>query len=150
MFAIRSPFAVASLAISATLFSIPATAQFAKPDDAVKYRQSSMFVMSNHMGRLGAMARGDRPFDAAAAQYSARVVETLSRAAWDGFAKGADSKRAKSEIWSSDADFKAQQDKLMAETGKLVEAAAGLDTLKRQAGAVGAACKSCHDKFRND
>lgn len=150
MIAMRSLLVVASVAVAGGLFSAPAAAQFAKPDDAVKYRQSSMFLMSNHMGRLAAMVRGDRPFDAAAAQNSARVVDMLSRVAYDGFPKGADSRRAKGEIWSSAADFKAEQERLQAETGKLVAAAASLDTLKPQVGAVGAACKSCHDKFRND
>ena len=40
-------------------------AQFAKAEDAIKYRQSALTVMSNHMGRLAAMAKGERPFDAA-------------------------------------------------------------------------------------
>ncbi len=150
MFAMRSLLVTASFAVAGGLFSATAAAQFAKPEDAVRYRQSSMFLMSNHVGRLAAMARGDRPFDAAAAEKSARVVQAISRTAWDGFAKGADSKRAKGEIWSSTAEFTAEQDKLMAETAKLVDAAASLDTLKRQVGAVAGVCKGCHDKFRND
>ncbi|MFZ9407128.1 MAG: ArsC/Spx/MgsR family protein, partial [Burkholderiaceae bacterium] len=40
-------------------------------------------LMTTHMGRLGAMARGDVPFDAAAAQASARVVEVVSHLPWD-------------------------------------------------------------------
>jgi len=48
----------ASLAVAAACaaMSLPAAAQFAKPEDAIKYRQSSLFVMSQHFGRLGAMA----------------------------------------------------------------------------------------------
>ena len=38
--------------------ALPASAQFQKPEDAIKYRQSAMFVMGNHMGRLGAMVQG--------------------------------------------------------------------------------------------
>lgn len=150
MFALRSLAVVATLAVAGGIFSTPARAQFAKPEDAVKYRQSAMFLMANHVGRLSAMARGDRPFDAAIAQNSARAVETLSRLAWDGFAKGADSRRAKPEIWANAAEFTAQQQKLTAETAKLAAAAGSLDTLRPQLGAVGSVCKNCHDNFRND
>ena len=46
------------LAATATLLAAPASAQFAKSEDAIKYRQSVLFVMSQHFGRLGAMANG--------------------------------------------------------------------------------------------
>lgn len=41
--------------------SLPAQAQFAKPEDAVKYRKATFTVMSAHFGRLGAMANGRAP-----------------------------------------------------------------------------------------
>ena len=34
---------------------LPAQAQFAKPEDAIKYRKASFTVMAAHFGRLGAM-----------------------------------------------------------------------------------------------
>ena len=40
---------------------LPAQAQFAKPEDAVKYRKASFTVMAAHFGRLGAMANGRAP-----------------------------------------------------------------------------------------
>ncbi len=43
---------VATAALAALVLSLPASAQFQKPEDAVKYRQSSMFVMANHFGRI--------------------------------------------------------------------------------------------------
>jgi cytochrome c556 len=150
MVSLRSLALAASAAVVGGLFSIPASAQFAKAEDAVKYRQSAMFIMNANMGRLAAMARGDRPFDAAVAQNSARAIEAVSKLPWDGFQKGADSKRAKPEIWASAADFKGYQDRLMAEAAKLPGAAASLDSLKQQVGATGGVCKNCHDKFRND
>jgi cytochrome c556 len=57
---------VAGLAVS-----LPAAAQFQKPEDAVKYRQSAMFVMANHFGRIGAMVNGRVPYDAATAAANA-------------------------------------------------------------------------------
>ena len=47
--------------------ALPAAAQFQKPEDAIKYRQSALTVMGNHFGRIAAMAQGRIPFDAKAA-----------------------------------------------------------------------------------
>ena len=44
--------------------SAPASAQFAKAEDAIKYRQSAFFVMGQHFSRIGAMANGRRRSDA--------------------------------------------------------------------------------------
>jgi len=41
--------------------AVPAHAQFAKPEDAVKYRKASLTVLGTHFGRLGAMASGRVP-----------------------------------------------------------------------------------------
>ena len=60
--------ALAATVAAATLVSLPAVAQFAKPEDAIKYRQGALFVMGQHFGRIGAMANGRVPFDAKAAQ----------------------------------------------------------------------------------
>lgn len=134
---------------AAAAFAVPAYAQFAKAEDAVKYRQSAFTVMSNHMGRLAAMARGDRPFDAAAAQSSARVVEAMSHLPWEAFVPGSASRGLKAEPWADAADFNARAERLKGETAKLPAAAGSLDSLRSQVGAVGASCKNCHDKFRN-
>ena len=40
------------------LLATNASAQFAKPEDAVKYRQSALTVMSNHFGRIAPVVRG--------------------------------------------------------------------------------------------
>jgi cytochrome c556 len=54
-------FARILLAVAATAAAVPAMAQFQKPEDAIKYRQNAFFVMSQHFGRLGAMANGKCP-----------------------------------------------------------------------------------------
>lgn len=145
-------FALPLLAACTLAWSLPAAAQFQKPEDAVKYRQSVMTVQGYHLGRLGAMVNGRIPFDAKAAQDNAAVLETVTRLAWVGY--GADTEKVKSkskpEIWMEPAKFKAEQDKLMAEVGKLNTAAktGSLDQIKATFGAVAGSCKSCHDTFR--
>ena len=140
------------LAAAAIVFAAPAAAQFQKPEDAVKYRQSALTVMANHFGRIGAMVNGRVPFDAKAAQDSAQVVATLSSLPWAGFAANTEAlkSKAKPEIWKDAAKFKESSDKLVTETAKLEAAAktGNLDTIKVAFGAVGGSCKACHDAFR--
>ncbi len=35
-----------------------AYAQFSKPDDAIRYRKSVMFLIAQHFGRMGAVVKG--------------------------------------------------------------------------------------------
>ena len=147
------PLLLTLTAVMATLASLPASAQFQKPEDAIKYRQSAYTVMGNHVGRIGAMAAGRAPFDAKAAADSAHIVATLSTLPFTAFGPGTDKglpNRAKPEIWSDAAKFKAAGDKMVAEVAKLETAAksGSLDAIKAAMGAVGSSCKACHDDFR--
>lgn len=147
-----------TLALMGTLvaltLAIPAQAQFAKPEDAIKYRKASYTVMAAHFGRLGAMASGRAPFDAKAAAENADLVATLSKLPWAAYVDGSDKgdTRAKAEIWKESAKFKEASDKMQAEIVKLnVAAKAGnLDALKAAFGPAAASCKACHDNFRKD
>ena len=139
--------------VSATL-SLPAQAQFAKAEDAIKYRQSALFVMGQHFTRLAAMAQGKIPFDAKAAADNAAVVETMSKLPWPAFGEGTDqggNTKAKPEIWTDNAKFKDAAEKMQAEVMKLSAAAktGKLEDLKSAVGATGGTCKNCHDNFRN-
>jgi cytochrome c556 len=144
---------VLSAAAAVAILHAPhAAAQFAKVEDAIKYRKASFTVVGNHMGRLSAMAKGEKPFDAAAAQNSARIIESVGRLPWEAFVPNSATgdTRLKPEALANAADFKAAADKMQAETAKLAAAAGSLETLRTQLGAVGASCKGCHDKFRKD
>lgn len=140
-----------ALAAACAATTLPAAAQFAKPEDAIKYRQSALFVMAQHFGRLGAMANGRAPYDAAAAAANAEIVADMAKLPWAGFGAGTEGGKAKPEVWKEAAKFKEHQDKVIAETGKLVVAAkaGNIDALKAQFGPTGASCKACHDSFRN-
>lgn len=146
-----APLAIAALAAA---FAGPAAAQFQKPEDAVKYRQSALFVMAQHFGRIGAMANGRAPFDAKVAADNAEVVADMAKLPWAGFAPGTDkvgNTKAKGEIWTEQAKFKEAADKLQAESVKLVAAAKtnNLDNLKAAFQATAGTCKACHDAYRN-
>lgn len=148
--------ALASLALAAAAVTLaaPASAQFAKPEDAIKYRQSSLFVMAQHFGRIGAMVNGRAPFDAKAAAENADIVVDMAKLPFVAFGPGTDKAaptKAKPEVWTEQAKFKDHADKLQAETVKLAAAAktGNLDNLKTAFGATAGACKACHDAFRS-
>jgi cytochrome c556 len=133
---------------------LPAQAQFAKAEDAIKYRKASFTVMAAHFGRIGAMASGRAPYDAKAAADNADVVATLSKLPWAAFGEGTDKgdTRAKPEIWKEAAKYKEAADKMQAEIVKLNTAAkaGNIDALKVAFGPAAASCKACHDNFRKD
>jgi cytochrome c556 len=141
-----------ALAAAAVTLSAPAAAQFAKPEDAVKYRKSALTVMAAHFGRLGAMATGKAPFDAKAAAENADLVVTMSKLPWAAFGAGTDTgeTKAKPEIWKEPAKFKAAADKMQAEVVKLAAAAktGNEANLKAAFGPAAETCKGCHDEFR--
>ena len=146
------PVVLAAAASAFLAISQPASAQFAKPEDAVKYRKAALTVMGTHFSRLSGMAQGKIPFDAKAAADNAGVVEATHKLPWAGFTadtQGIES-RAKAEIWSNPAKFQEAQTRLITEVPQLVIAARGgkLDDLKAAVANVGSACKNCHDSFR--
>ncbi|WP_455556637.1 c-type cytochrome [Comamonas sp.] len=143
-----------ALAISAALTGVSAAAdtlKFGKAEDAIKYRQNALFVMSQHFGSLGAMANGRAPFDAEVAKQNAEVLQTLAGLPWQAFGAGTEGGKSKPEIWSEKAKFDEHANQYKAEAGKLVAAAktGDLAQLKAAFGPAAQTCKACHDAFRN-
>jgi cytochrome c556 len=141
-------------ALLAITLAVPAQAQFAKPEDAIKYRKASFNVMAAHFGRVGAMANGRTPYDAKLAQENAEIAAVMSKLPWAAFGEGTDKgdTRAKPEIWKEAAKYKEASDKMQAEMMKLNTAAkaGNIDALKVAFGPAAASCKACHDAFRKD
>ena len=141
------------MGVSACAISFTASAQFAKPEDAIKYRKAALSVTAAHFGRLGAMAQGKVAFDAKAALENAEVVANLAKLPWAAFGEGTDAgeTKAKPEVWKQNAKFKEAADKYQAESVKLLAAAktGKEDAFKAAFTATAGTCKSCHDDFRN-
>jgi cytochrome c556 len=133
---------------------MPAAAQFAKPEDAVKYRKAAFTVMAAHFGRVGAMVNGRAPFDAAAAQANLEIANSMAKLPFAAFGPGTDvgDTRAKPNIWSDNAKFTAAANKMVEEMGKLNTAAksGNLDQIKAAFGPTAGTCKACHDDFRKE
>jgi cytochrome c556 len=131
-----------------------AYAQFAKPEDAIEYRQSVMTIMGHHMGEMGAVVTGKKPYEKKAFHRNATIVEMLSTLPWQAFmTPGSDKGKTalKPSAFREKDKFLAKAKALETQTRKLRKAAAGndFDAIKAQFGEVGKSCKSCHDAYRS-
>jgi cytochrome c556 len=138
------------LAASTLLASVSAQAQFAKPEDAIKFRQSALTVLANHTGRIGAMVNGRVPFDAKVAEENAHIIAIVAKMPVQGFGAGTEGGKLKPAALA-DAKFKAGWDKLASDAAKVEVAAksGNLDQIKAAFGAYAGNCKTCHDEYRN-
>ena len=141
---------VAAIAVVGA-FSTAVLAQSA--DRAIKYRQGVMSAQGWHMGILGGMVKGTRPYDKDIAARSARFVHSLTEMPWEGFIAGSHTgapTKAKPEIWTEKAKFDKYSQDLRVETEKLAAVAGnGLEALRGAIGPVGRACNNCHDDFQS-
>jgi len=134
-----------------------ASAAEVKPEDAVKYRQSVYTVIGWNFKPMGAMVKGEIPFDAAAVARHAQYVEMMSKAAPEGFTKGSGpdvvkNTEAKPEIWTNWSKFETKMNDFQQEATKLAEVAKGGKEadIKAQFGKTAETCKACHKEFRKD
>lgn len=141
------------LATSAPILLLAAgsvVAQFKKPEDAIKYRQSAFTVMANSFGKIGAVVKGEVPYNKDDVAKNAAVVSMLSTLPWQAFGPGTEGGNAKPEIWSNNAKFKSAADKMQLAVADLNTAAqsGNQDAIKKAFGAAGQTCKGCHDDFK--
>jgi cytochrome c556 len=145
---------LACLAVAGIVTALPAAAQFAKPEDAIKYRQSAMALQGATLGRVFAMANGRVPFDAKVAAENIEIVAMLNKLQFAAFTDGSDmgNTKAKPIIWTQKDKFNAEITRNQEAVAKLVAAGktGNLDQIKTAVGAVGQSCKSCHDEFRKE
>ena len=145
---------MAGAALLGAAAALPAAAQFAKPEDAIKYRKAGMTVMATHFGRVAGMANGKIPFDARIAADNAEIATMMSKLPFAGFVEGSDKGETKAEpkIWSEMDKFKAASAKMQEEMAKLNVVAKGgnLDAIKAAVGDTGKSCKACHDNYRKE
>jgi len=143
-----APFALLTLLVLGT----PA-ASAGKVEDAVDYRQGAMNIFSWNLGHMGAMVKGDVPFDATAFQgYAKDLAAATKLNVLDGFPEASvtDESDAKGQIWLNWADFESKLQDLRTQSAKLVDVAAGGDeaAIKTQLGETRKTCKACHDDYK--
>jgi cytochrome c556 len=147
-------FSLAAITLTAAVSALPAAAQFQKPEDAIKYRQSAMALQGATLGQVFAMANGRVPFDAKVAAENIEIVAMLNRLQFKAFVEGSDkgNTKAKPEIWTQKDKWAADVAKSQEEVAKLAVAgkSGNLDQIKAAVGGVGQSCKACHDEFRKE
>ena len=144
--------AIISTSLAAILLASAgvAFAQFQKPEDAIKYRQSVFTVMANSFGKIGAVVKGEAPYNKDELAKNAAIAAMMSSLPWQAFGPGTEGGKAQSDIWSDQAKFKSAQDKMQLAMANLNTAAQSgdLESIKKAFGATGQTCKGCHDDFR--
>ncbi len=141
---------------AAVLAAGAAHAQEVKPEEAVKMRQGVMTAVKWQFAPIGAVVKGERPFDTDIAAR-AQNLALLSKIAAEGFQvpSGPDlvpSTRAKANVWTEGNRFGEGMRQLATEAERLAIAAQSRDPerLKAQFMTVGKICKDCHDTFRSE
>jgi cytochrome c556 len=142
------------ITIVGLLFFGLAYGQFAKPENAIMYRQSVMTIISHHMGQMGAVVAGKKPYEKQEFSHNASVMEMLSTLPWEAFmAPGSDKGKTKlkSSALREKDKFLAKAKTFETEIQKLVKVSAGDDfnSIKAQFGEVAKSCKSCHHDYRS-
>ncbi|HEX5640095.1 MAG TPA: cytochrome c [Burkholderiaceae bacterium] len=134
--------------------AVPASAQFSKPEDAIRYRQSAYVIMGHNMGKIFAQLKSDKP-DVAAIQRSAAIVDFVSQLPGEGYVKGSEKggtppTKAKPEVFT-DPKVSEVGRAMRQEVTKLVEVSKGGDigAIRTQFQATVKSCDNCHDNYRN-
>ncbi|MEW5909746.1 MAG: cytochrome c [Thermodesulfobacteriota bacterium] len=142
------------LAIAAICFiGSAAQAQFAGPKDAVSYRKAVMHLIGVHFTRMGAMVKGEVPFEKADFSKNASVFKMLSELPWEAFMKDGSDKgdtSMKSSALKEKEKFNASAESFKGQVKKLGDAAdAGdMNAIKPLFGETAGTCKACHMSFR--
>jgi cytochrome c556 len=145
-----------SILIAASLLavlSVAAQAADTKPEELLKARQGSFQTLKLQFMPIVAVAKGDAALSPDTAVRAANLV-ALAQILPTTFAKGSEAlpkSDTKAEAFTK-VEFLQGFDTLAIEAAKLeVAAKAGnVDGVKAGVGAVGKACKACHETFRNE
>ena len=144
---------VTVLAVVCIVMAGGAYAQFAKPEDAIKYRKSVMFMIAQHFKRMGAVVQGKMDYDKQAFATNAEVVKVLAGLPWEAsMVPGSDKGETtlSPAVFSRETEFKASAQAFEMAAGKLAAASLGddFDAIKTEFGMVAKSCKACHQSFR--
>lgn len=144
------------IAATSTLLVTGAIAEEEDPfADAVEMRHGLMLQMATDLGKVGAMAKEEVPYDAAVAGKAAgNIAAVASVLSMDQFPAGSEYQKATDSfalpaIWASQDDFlKKVADLNTAAATFQTAAATDLGSLKAGMEGIGGACAACHKAYR--
>lgn len=124
------------------------------PKDPVEaqiyYRKAVFTLVGAHMGKMGAVMKGEAEYDADTMTTSAGVLAALAPVASEGFELKSlgHGSEAKAAIWKEKDKFDEKMTQFVAATAALAENAGTEDGFKANFGPVGKSCKGCHDDYK--
>lgn len=120
-------------------------------DDPIAARQALMKTNGAQAGILNGMVRGQTEFDAAAAKAALATIAEDMTIFPTLFPDGSDTgdTKAGSAIWTDRAGFEAEAAALQATAASAAESLSTLQDLEAVFPQIGAACGSCHQKYRS-
>jgi len=134
---------------------IPQLSPALKPLHAVEYRRGAFEVMGWHFKQMGAMVKGNLPFDKAKFTKGAEMISLMSDVPLEGFVKGTAKGEeklsdSKPDIWKNFGDFNTKMIAFQKESKSLAEVSKTGDetAMKKQFDNTAKTCKSCHDDYR--
>lgn len=120
---------------------------------ATETRQGLLKVVVMYFGPVLGMVREQIPFDAAVVEANATRIAQLAEMIPDAFAMDTRAYDVDTEaldgIWDNRVDFNDKAETVGQRAQALAAAASGgLDATRKAFGALGGACKACHDEYR--
>jgi cytochrome c556 len=121
---------------------------------AIDFRNSVMTIFKWNMDPMGAMVKGEMPYDQNAfAAYAKDLAAAAHLDLLAGFPEGSEEgdTGALPDIWLNWEGFVKRYETLKTETAKLSEIAqdGDMDAAKAQFQTVGKSCKGCHQEFKD-
>ena len=124
--------------------------------NAVMFRKAVLQLVRSNMGPLGAMAKGDIPYNEDVMQVNALRIEQLGTMMEDYFKADTTAFEvntdAKDSIWTNFDDFAAKTNNMVTAAQALqdVVSEGQKDNYRRAIGQLGSTCKACHDEYKAD
>lgn len=126
-----------------------AAAAFAQ-DNPVAKREQMMKQVGASVGALGAIAKGDKPYDAEAVMAALTAISTDMKVFPDQFPAGSEvNSAAAPAIWDNMNDFRAKSQKLASDADTLLASMpADQAGVAEAVKTLGANCGTCHQTYR--
>lgn len=144
------------IAAASAAFASGAIAQAEDPfADAVEMRHGLMLQMATDLGKVGAMAKGEVPYDQAVASKAAANISAIASVlSMDQFPAGSEYQKSTDSfalpaVWTAQDDFLQKIADLNTATAAFQTAAGtDVDSLKAGMAGIGGACGACHKVYR--
>lgn len=137
------------IAAAAAALCLGFTAVTAQETPVAK-REQMMKQIGGALGGLSAIAKGEKPYDAAVVQASLTTISTNMKAFPDQFPAGSEANSAAAPaIWENNADFRAKSQKLAGDADTLLASMpADQAGVGKAMQTLGQSCGACHQTYR--